>query len=265
MAYFFEHTKHCSIHTSDESIQTTYLDIHDGDVLLYLHGWGMNHRMFYPLIEALESEGRHIAIDFPGFGESGKPSTVWGSYEYASFVRQLLADLNIASCTLVGHSFGGRVAIQLACHWPELVRRMVLIASAGIKRTVPLRRRLRVKSVQTLAKISVSLLPGSMGQRLKQSLYRTIASSDYLNAGDLQPILVKVVNEDLSGELSRIQTPALLIWGSDDRETPVEMGRGMHSLLRDSRWVELPGFDHYSILNRGSFQTGHQIKRFIHE
>src|SRR5690606_23024974 len=95
------------------------------------------------------------------------------------------------------------------------------------------------------------------------SLYSRIASRDYQNAGELRPILVKVVNEDLSDLLPSIQVPALLLYGSDDTETPPSVGQRIAELLPNATYVELPGFDHLTILDRGRHQIEHQIRHFV--
>jgi len=232
---------------------------------LFLHGWGVDSTTFWPLMETLNGQGRLITLDFPGFGKSGFPPEAWGTREYAGMVCQLLDQLATGPCVVVGHSFGGRVAIRLAHEWPERVRGLVLIASAGLKREIPFRRKLRITTIRGLARLSESLLPGPSGPKVKHWLYGRIASRDYLQAGELRPIFVKVVNEDLGPLLPAIQKPALLIWGEHDQQTPPWMGRRMQALLPDARLVLLPGFDHNSILIRGRHQVNHLIRKFFNE
>ncbi|NPU98055.1 MAG: alpha/beta hydrolase [Candidatus Omnitrophica bacterium] len=241
------------------------LDQGTGVPWLFLHGWGVDSTTFLPLMETLNGQGRLIAPDFPGFGQSGFPPEVWGTREYALMVCELLNQLNAGPCIVVGHSFGGRVAVRLAREWPEHVRGLVLIASAGLKREIPFRRKWRVKTIRGLACLSEKIFPGRPGQAIKQSLYNRIASRDYLQAGALRPIFVKVVNEDLSLLLPAIRKPVLLVWGEDDQETPLDFGRRMQALLPNARLVALPGFDHYTILTRGRHQVSHLMQQFVAE
>ncbi|MFB3786315.1 MAG: alpha/beta fold hydrolase [bacterium] len=241
------------------------LDQGTGVPWLFLHGWGVDSSTFLPLMETLNGQGRLIAPDFPGFGQSGFPPEVWGTREFAVMVCEMLDQLATGPCVLVGHSFGGRIAIRLAHEWPDRVRGMVLIASAGLKRAIPFRRKLRVGTIRGLARLSEKILPGRSGQAVKESLYSRIASRDYLQAGAMRPIFVKVVNEDLGPLLPAIRKPALLIWGEDDRETPPGLGRRMQTLLPYARLVLLPGFDHYTILTRGRHQVNHLIRLFFNE
>jgi pimeloyl-ACP methyl ester carboxylesterase len=258
----FDH-KDSPVNCCNQTLQTRFIDINNSAPIIYLHGWGTSHNVFYSLIESLFDEGRHIALDFPGFGNTDIPDTAWGTYEYAVFIQHFLHQLNVESCTVIGHSFGGRVAIQLAHNFPDLVDRIILIASAGIKRKVALRKRLRVKTIQTMARLAKSCIPGSFGENIKNQLYSKIASRDYLRAGEMKNIFVKVVNEDLGDIIPKIHIPALLLWGNEDTETPPEIGERIHQLLPNSHYIEFPGFDHYSILTRGSSQVSHHIRQFL--
>ncbi len=256
-------SKILTIQTGGESLRIRYIDIGEGLPILYLHGWGCNANVFFPLMNQLSSLGRHIALDFPGFGESERPKMTWGTKEYADFIVDFLCRLDIDSCVAVTHSFGGRVAIQLASAYPQYLSAMVLIASAGLKRTVPFMKKWKIKSIQSSARLAQRLLPATLGTKIKERLYQKIASRDWLEAGEMRDIFVRVVNEDLSDLLPSIQIPSLLIWGAEDWETPPELGQKMSLMLSLSQYIELPGFDHYSILDRGRHQTGYHISKFV--
>lgn len=251
------------IHYQDRPLALTYFREGNGPVLLYLHGWGQNHQAFLPLIESLGEGYEHIAIDCPGFGASSMSPEAWDTGNYAECVVNLMDQLQIERATLVGHSFGGRVAVRMAHRWPHKVERLILIASAGLKRKVAWTKKLRVQTIQKSAKLLQAIVPNPWGSRLKNAIYQRIASADYQQAGLLRPTLVKVVNEDLAPLLPGIQTNALLMWGEQDLATPPELGQRMSDLLPYAEYVQLPGFDHYSILTRGRHQCAHQIKQFL--
>lgn len=251
------------ISTDNQVIPTSYMERGEGIALLYLHGWGCDHSIFYPMIESLDDVGRQIALDFPGFGGTPLPEGEWGTAEYSEFTQQFIKKMNLERVIMICHSFGGRVAIQLAEKYPELVAGMILISSAGLKRKMPWKRWMKVKSIRTTARFAERVIPGGLGKRIKERLYKMIASKDYQNAGELKKILIKVVSEDLSDRLPNINIPALLIYGDQDTETPPEVGKKIHSLLPNALYVELKGFDHLNILNLGRHQVGHQVRQFI--
>jgi pimeloyl-ACP methyl ester carboxylesterase len=245
-----------------ENLQVKYLDIGQGAPILYLHGWGQNQRAFFPLIESLSNSYRHIILDFPGFGQSTQPSETWGVSEYADFVHGFIQHLGLSSCAIVGHSFGGRVGLRLACQHPECASGLFLIASAGLRGRAPFLRRMRISAIRSLARIAQRCLP-LIGEKIKQALYSRIASRDYQQAGSMRAIFVKVVTDDLRDILPQIHCPVSFLYGANDTEAPPEMGKEMHALLPNSTYLELPGFDHYSILTRGRHQVGHQLNNFL--
>ncbi|MDX9755373.1 MAG: alpha/beta hydrolase [bacterium] len=257
------HSQYSTIALGPDSVRVRFRDQGEGVPILYLHGWGTSLDWFLPLMDSLLPSGRHLLLDFPGFGESERPQSAWGTEAYAELIRRFLVDRQAASCIVIGHSFGGRVAIRLAHRYPDLVKGLVLIAAAGLRRKVPFWKRLKIQTIRKVANGAKAILPGQLGQRIKDGLYAKIASRDYLQAGAMRPIFVKVVNEDLAPLLQKIQTPSLLLWGSDDTETPPSMGKQMKEYLAHARYLELPGFDHYTILSRAQHQVGYQIQQFM--
>ena len=104
----------------------------EGEPVLLLHGWGGSVESFLPLTEYLKKTRQVILLDFPGHGQSGEPQTPWAVEDFAGLVAELLERLGVAGCDMLGHSFGGRVAIVLAAKRPQLVKKLVLVDAAGI-------------------------------------------------------------------------------------------------------------------------------------
>ena len=110
----------------------------DSPVIVWGHGWGQSRAAFRALAQALEPLGRHILIDFPGFGESPVPAMPWGPGDYADETARFIHTQTSGPVIWVGHSFGCRVGLQLAASHPDLIAGMTLIAAAGLKRRRPL-------------------------------------------------------------------------------------------------------------------------------
>ncbi|MEQ8603675.1 MAG: alpha/beta hydrolase [Marivibrio sp.] len=231
--------------------------------LIWAHGWGVDHRLMAPLAESFSSRAANWLIDFPGFGASPRPEGDWGTADYADAIADWLKGLpraEGAKRVWIGHSFGGRVAVQLAARHPEAVDAIVLIAGAGLQRKRGLlerlvrgAKRLRYKVLRALAR----------GEEAKRALAQRFGSADYRNAGAMRPIFVKVVQEDLSAQAERVHHPALLLYGTLDQETPAEYGARYARLMADARFVELPGLDHYSVLGDGRHQVLTRLKEFL--
>lgn len=115
------------------SQKATYLDIGIGQPLLMLHGFFGEKTCWLPLIELLQSQFRCISLDMLGFGESSKPQIQYDVAIEVAFVRQVVEQLNIDPCCIIGHSFGGWVASAYALKYTNSVSSLVLAAPAGIR------------------------------------------------------------------------------------------------------------------------------------
>jgi pimeloyl-ACP methyl ester carboxylesterase len=228
--------------------------------LIWGHGWGQSSAVFVPLAEALKPFASSTLIDFPGFGKSALPPASWGTAEYADAVAQWLQSQPRAPLVWIGHSFGGRVGIQLAARHPQLLAGMVLIASAGLPRQRTFFQQIRFSLRKTFFKMAKRFLrEGPQLERLRQQM----GSADYRSAGALRPVLNRVVGEDLTETARRVQCPTLLIYGNEDTETPSEMGQQLKGLIPGAELALLDGFGHLNILNEGRHQVALRIRKFL--
>lgn len=234
-----------------------------GRAVVLMHGWGCDRTVFAQLYGALTPFFRVYAVDFPGFGLSGAPAEVWGIEEYTACFEEFVRTAGIENPVLVGHSFGGRVAILFASRNP--VHKVILVDAAGIRPRRTLKYYLKIYSY----KLYKRLLPLAVGrgraERMLDRYRRKVGSSDYnaLN-GTMRRILVKVVNEDLRSFLPRIGAPTLLIWGDLDTATPIGDARIMERAIPDAGLVVFPGASHFSFLERpGQFLA--VVDNFLNE
>ena len=222
------------------------LDSGTGDPVVVLHGWGGRIESVNPIIDCLSSHFRVVSVDLPGFGESPVPAGVWGTPDYATFLRDLLADLGVDRAHFVGHSFGAKISFYLAATVPALVEKVVLAGSPGL-RTPPSGAARAKRAASRTARVVGRL--GPPGRAIRDRAYKAIASQDYLDAGPMRPIMVRVVNEDYKDLLPRIDVPTLLIWGSADDAAPIEHGKMMEHLIPDAGLVVFEGAGHFSYLD----------------
>ncbi|MCL2672889.1 MAG: alpha/beta hydrolase [Alphaproteobacteria bacterium] len=218
-----------------------------GAAVVFMHGWGSSSAAFAPFLEPLARHRRVIAVDLPGFGSSAEPGKPWDVDAYADWVLELLAQKGVSRAVLVGHSFGGRIAIKLASRAdsPLVVDKMVLAGSAGIRRKPSLKRRLVMLAARA-ARPVLGRFP-----RLADKLRRGLGSADYRTATPLmRETLKKVVAEDLTELLPRVHCPTLLVWGDKDAATPLEDGRKMERLIPGAGLAVFNGAGHYAFLDR---------------
>lgn len=217
-----------------------------GDPVLILHGWGGRIESMAPVVECLADSFRVVALDLPGFGASPVPATVWGTGEYAAFVRGVMTSLDVSRAHIVGHSFGAKTSLCLAATHPEAVGKMILVASSGLRSAPSMKARAK-RAASRAARAAGRA--GRPGRVLKEAAYKRLASEDYRNSGPLRPILVKVVNEDLGHLLGSVTASTLLVWGTADDAVPVSHARRMEAAIPDAGLVLFQGAGHFAYLD----------------
>jgi pimeloyl-ACP methyl ester carboxylesterase len=216
--------------------------------LVWAHGWGQTHEALLPLAQAMRRSARSILIDLPGFGASPAPPGPWGTADYADAFAEWLGGLPPAHRIWIAHSFGCRVGLQLAARHPETLAGLCLIAAAGLPPQRTPWVAARVMARRWGFRLARRFTPEGPG---RDRLRRRFGSADYRVAGELRPILVKAVSEDLTEIARAVRIPAVLLYGDQDGETPPEMGIRLQSLMPQSRLYVLRGFDHWSVLTDG--------------
>ena len=223
--------------------------------VLLSHGWGCDMKLMQPVADALKTDHRTLAVDFPGHGESGRPPEPWGVPEYAACLRELLERLSFLPCSVIAHSFGARVAAWLEAEEPGIFHRIVFTGGAGI-RPKPSEeskaRTARYKKLKGYCETAKKIpLLGRAAENMEEKLRQKYGSRDY-NALDaeMRQTFVKVVNQDLTDVYSRFHASTLLIWGDADTETPLWMAKEMEQRIPDAGLVILEGGTHFAYLEQ---------------
>ena len=220
------------------NININYIQYGSGSDVVLLHGWGQNIAMMKPIGDRLQKNHRITILDFPGFGESEEPKTALTVYDYCEILEELLKKLKVKKPVIMGHSFGGRIAIIYASR--NEVEKVVLFGSPCIRKEV--KPSLKLRMLKSLKKI-----PGI--NKLEGFAKKHMGSRDYKNASEImKKILVNVVNEDLSECAKKINVPTLLIWGDRDTEAPVEDAKELEKIIPDAGLIVLPNSTHYAYL-----------------
>lgn len=227
----------------------------EGNPLILMHGWGCNHTTVQSIAATAAQTHKVYNVDFPGFGESTEPKEVWGVEQYTQLIEAFAKSEGIENPVLIGHSFGGRVAILYASRYP--VAKVVLVDAAGIKPKRSLKYYAKVYSFKTGKKFWQLILGKEKAQERIDRMRAKHGSSDYASSSPMmRAILSKVVNEDLTDRLPLIKAPSLMIWGENDTATPLSDAKLMNKLIPDSGLVSFPNCGHYSFLdNPGQFRA----------
>ena len=212
----------------------------DPPLVIALHGWQRSNSDFDAVLSSKNpavDDPFHggviasISLDLPGFGDSPPPPTVWGSADYARALLPILEELPSA-VVLLGHSFGGRVALHLAAIAPERVRGLVLTGVPLGTRSAQSRPRSnpRYRLIRRLA--ALVLVPDSWLERARQRY----GSRDYREAvGVMRQVLVATVQESYDELYPKISAPVELVWGQDDTVAPVSVARAAVGEFPDAR------------------------------
>ncbi len=223
--------------------------------VLLLHGWGCDMKLMQPVADALKTDHRILAVDFPGHGDSGKPPEPWGVPEYSACLKELLKKLSFTPCSVVAHSFGARVAAWLEAEDPGFFERIVFTGGAGIRPVQSEESKARTARYKKLRGYceTAKKIPflGKAAESWEEKLRQKYGSRDY-NAldADMRQTFVKVVNQDLTELYSRFHASTLLIWGDADTETPLWMAKEMEKRIPDAGLVILEGGTHFAYLEQ---------------
>ena len=220
-----------------QDVTINYIQYGKGEDILLLHGWGQNIEMMKPLGDNFQDRFRITILDLPGFGKSDEPKEAWTIDRYSDMLEKFVEMVGIKKPIIMGHSFGGRIAIRYSAQNP--IEKLVLFGSPCIRIQEELS--LPVKILKGLKK-----LPGL--NEIREYMKQYIGSRDYKAATPImRETLVEVVNEDLSKYAREIEEPTLLIWGENDDEAPVAEAKELEKIMMDAALIIIPG-THYAYL-----------------
>ena len=233
----------------------------EGRPVVLMHGWGCNLTTVASINNLLTPGFRVYNIDFPGFGKSSEPTSVWGVDDYAAMMEEFMRREGIVDPILIGHSFGGRVAIVLASR--NKTHKIILVDAAGVKPRRSLRYYFKVYSYKAVRRTLPILVGRSGAEDLLNRYRKKVGSSDYSSASPrMRQIMSRVVNEDLCHLMPKIACPTLLIWGALDTATPLSDARKMEKLIADAGLVVFEGAGHYSFLDN-PYQFAAVVNSFL--
>jgi pimeloyl-ACP methyl ester carboxylesterase len=197
-----------------------------------------------PLAKKLAPKYKITILDLPGFGASEEPTSGLTIYEYTSIIEEATQKLHLKNPILIGHSFGGRIAIIYASR--NQVNKVVLFGAPCVRDRTP-------KASEKILK-SLKKIPGT--KTLVAIAKNYLGSTDYKNATPImREILVNTINEDLSACAKKITAPTLLIWGTLDTAAPLDDAKKLEQLLANGGLVEIPNCTHYAYLEALDYVT----------
>jgi pimeloyl-ACP methyl ester carboxylesterase len=252
-----------------DGAKVNYVDIGQGDKppAVFIHGLGGLWQNWLENIPRLSQDRRCIALDLPGFGESGMPHSKISISGYGDVVVELARKIGLDEpADVIGNSMGGFIGAELGIKHPHFTRRVVLCSPAGISIT-----NLKRRPVLTLARVTAAFTnraaarPEVMAKRpgLRHIALAYVFRHPSRLAPDLAynqisgvgrpgfvPALDALMDYDFRDHLGRVKVPVLLVWGREDNLVPVADADEFERLIPNARKVILDDTGHVAMLER---------------
>jgi len=238
-----------------------------GPVVLLIHGITSSADAWREVVPALAERYTVIAPDLLGHGGSAKPRGDYSLGAYASGLRDLMAALGHERATVVGHSMGGGIAMQLTYQFPERVERLALVSSGGLGKevgwvlraaTLPGAEWVLPLITQRVPRDAIGLasgLLGRLGLRTRADVRGTALGLASLSEPRARRAFLHTARSIIDPSGQRVSAtdrlylaeamPTLIVWGERDPMIPAAHGIAAHALIPHSRLELFPGAGHY--------------------
>ena len=212
---------------------------------LFLHGWGGNENSFAPISQyfARRSDCRVLTPALPC-----PPRTVYTLENYADDLVKYLHENQVTSCVVIAHSFGARLVALLNARYPQLFTHIIITGGAGLITRKPWHIRFKIWWYKLRRRWGWQVSGGS-------------ADYQKLDANGKQTFQ-NIIHRDLSPEVQKITAPLLLIWGSQDRDTPLQQMRRWCRLVPHAQTIIYRGQGHFAYLDASARFIG-DVVRFL--
>ena len=237
---------------------------------MLLHGALSDGRVWQPQLDALADEFSVVAWDAPGCGRSVDPPESFRLPEYADALAGLVAELGLEPAHVLGHSFGGALALEVARRHPRAVATLVLAGGyAGWKGSLPadeVERRLAF-ALDTADRLPGRFEPASMRGLFSERMSPDTAAALASIMSESRPVATRAMaralaEADLREALPSINVPTLLIHGEADERSTLAVAEDLHDRIPTSSLVVLPELGHEcSLEDPGLFNS--EVRRFL--
>lgn len=227
-----------------------------GRPVILLHGWLGSWGLWQQTMGVLGSRYRTYALDFWGFGESGKKRESYAVQDFVSLVDQFMEQLGIGRAPLVGHSMGGTVSLSVAIQYPHRVSKVVVVGSPIVGSSLALP--LKLAGLRPIAFLLFNIMPiFRLGMRLasplicKDQRFPDMMDRD-LSRTTLESFLLSIASlrrTDLRPFLSQVKVPAMGMYGDRDNIVHPMQWKPMLEGIPHTRVERFPNAGHFIMLD----------------
>lgn len=219
--------------------------------MLFLHGYLSSGKSFYYQTRFFERDFNVYAPDLKGFGNNPDMPYPYSLDDYIAEIKEYIYKNGLTCPHVIAHSFGARIAIKAASVEPDLFAKLVLTGAAGLKPKTTFKKAVKRAAYKTLKRF------------FPKEKLKCFFSSDY-NA--LSPVMQisfkKIVNEHLGDRLNGIKNPTLLVFGKNDKETPLYMAKRLNAGIAGSKLIVIDGAGHFCFTDKPN-KFNMEVKEFL--
>lgn len=206
-----------------------------------LHGWTTDpdsEKKWKPFIDDLKKLGFESKfLKIPGLDTP--LDEIWQLQDFVNWLKKQMPENE--KVVLLGHSFGGQIATRFAVQFPAKIKSLILVDSSGIRNNT-LRARFKRLIFLGLAKSGKTL---TNNQTLRNLLYKLAREADYKNASPtLRKTMANIINDHTHNDLTQINCKTLIIWGKNDKVTPLFMAHEFNKKIPDNKLVIIENARH---------------------
>ena len=208
---------------------------------MFLHGYLSNGKSFYNQIDFFAKDYNVYAPDLKGFGENAIMEHPYSLDDYIQSVKEYMAKNSIICPHVIAHSFGARIVIKGCAKDNSLFNKIVLTGGAGLKPKDTLKKQFKRATFNFLKRF------------FSKDRLKGFYSSDYLALSPImQQSFIKIVNEHLDDYLPKIPNKTLLIFGKNDKQTPLYMANKFNQNLPNSELKIFDNAGHFAFIDKSS-------------
>lgn len=227
--------------------------------VIILHGWNLSGKRFAPLAAVLRKSGfRVFAPDLPGFGAQRAPDKPWHVVDYAEFLKAYIDIHTISKPVIIGHSFGGRVALKYSQLYPSGLRSLILSGTPGFS-PIPAKKRMFFLIISKIGGLFFALpVINLLADRARRFLYYVAGAREFLRAeGAMRQTFKYIVSDDLAAAMTAVRVPCLLVWGEFDAIVPLAIARRMGEVIPKAQLTVIPQEDHGVVFKKPELFTSY--------